>query len=138
MKFSLSLLVAVAAAALPTLITARAIPNDAVVNGEGFANLEAEALSNFEVTRRGIETGINGAQEKRNINAETVANIADLSSSQLAPPDPKKEKEKWEKIHTEYKDHSDKYADTKRRWNAEKNVEKKKALHKDIIHHLTE
>jgi hypothetical protein len=135
MKLSLSLLAA-AVAVLPSLITARAIPNDAVATREVFTSLEAEALSNFEVTGLDFEPSIQVSPAKRDVGVENIALIADGTSHQLVGRGVKEEKAKWEVIHTEYKTHARAMEAASRQWKAEKDQKKKDATLKTIITEL--
>ena len=135
MKFSLNLLVA-AAALLPNLITARAIPNDAVTNREAFASLKPEALSNFEITRRDFEPSVKVAQAKRDVNAETIAHVADVASHQLVARGQKEDLAKWNVIHTEYKKHGQAFVTASKEWKSEKDAEKKEEALKTAIKEL--
>jgi hypothetical protein len=135
MKFSLNLLVA-AAALLPNLITARVITSDAVTNREAFASLEAEALSNFEITRRDFEPSVKVAQAKRDIDAETVAHVADVTSHQLVARGQKEDLAKWNVIHTDYKKHGQAFITASKEWKSEKDTKKKEAALKTAITEL--
>jgi hypothetical protein len=134
MKFSLNLLVA-AAALLPNLITARAIPNDAVANREAFASLKAEDLSNFETTRRDFEPSVKVAQAKRDVDAETIAHVADVTSHQLVAHGQKEDLAKWNTIHTDYKKHGQAFIAASKQWKSEKDPKKKEA---DLTTAITE
>jgi hypothetical protein len=136
MKFSLNLLVA-AAALLPNLITARVIiPNDAVTNGEAFASLKAEALSNFEITRRDFEPIVKVAQAKRDVDAETIAHVADVTSHQLVARGQKEDLARWNVIHTDYKKHGQAFITASKEWKSEKDHKKKESALKTAITEL--
>lgn len=100
MQFSLKL-IAAAAFLLPSLIAARAVPNDAVAKREAFASPEAEALSNFEITRRDFESSIEAAQVKRDAYAEAIEHVESMTSHQLEACGQAEDLAKWETIHTE-------------------------------------
>ena len=135
MKFSLNLLV-VAAALLPNLITARVVPNDAVTNREAFASLEAEAISNFEITRRDFEPSVKVAQAKRDLDAETIAHVTDVTSHPLVARGQKEDLAKWNVIHTEYKKHGQAFVTASKQWKSEKDAKKKEAALKTAIAEL--
>jgi hypothetical protein len=135
MKFSLNLLVG-AAALLPNLITARAIPNDAVVNREAFTSHKAEVLSNFEVTRHDFEPSVKVAQAERDVDAETVVHVADVTSHQLVARGQKEDLAKWNTIHTDYKKHGQAFVSASKQWKSEKDAKKKEAALKTAIAEL--
>jgi hypothetical protein len=132
MQFSLKL-IAAAAFLLPNLIVARVVSNDAVAKREAFASPEAEALSNFEITRRDFESSIEAAQVKRDAYADAIAHVESLTSHQLVTRGQQEDLAKWETIHTAYKAQSRIYDALAKDLKKETDTKKKDAIIKKII-----
>jgi len=103
MQFSLTL-IAAAAFLLPNLVSARALPNSAVVaKRDVLVNREVEALSYLELTKRDFESSIEAAQVKRDAYAEARAHVEAVTGQQLVARGDKEDIAAWEKLHTQYK-----------------------------------
>lgn len=134
MQFSLKL-VAAAAFLLPNLIAARAIPNNAVAEREAFPEAEVEAFSNFDISRRDAEYGVEAAHMKRDAYAEAIAHIEEVTGHQLVA---RTTEEELQAMHTAYKASEKKSHGLKKAYANEKDPVKKAAIAKTAVDAVTE